>query len=446
MHGPDGYSAAQRLAYEKLFGTIAELGTPAQNSEASPAARKPFLHLSAFLRLTGYMEMPAYDIWAWREPYDQDAVREVLRGMVDIVPVERARLIAEAHGALGYVRTLSDEHLFQLYGRLPDVDTPEIDWESAAAFSLDPAKLERTLYHNSQWVVRLTANLLANMVHGQALRDLATRLLTDGKRLTLWAGSALAGLAEKSAATKLLCTRLRQSLVVGCEYGFRALHKLSPSLTAETFSAARNGLLNGNAQTAIAAAELAADWAKPGAGELHDLLERAYQHWREHEEPYPTKGGTVPHSPREKILVALLSIRDASNEQLFSYTADVRSDVSKIGRDALMKRLEVSDEAREMLVNGVTNKTESSSLLSSALRVKIAFNAAQVRRISNLLVAAEPKLRWAALEVLNEAYLSRDEIERLAKARTADSDLEVREAAFKLIEDRTAASRQSHRI
>jgi hypothetical protein len=444
MRGLGGYNAALRLAYEKIFGTIAEFGIAVQNNETSSAAPKPLLHISAFLRLTRFMEMPAYDISAWREPYDPDAVRETLRGIVDIVPIERGRLIAEMHGALGYVRSLADQDLFQLYHRLPEVDAPEIDWDSAAALNLDPAKLERALYHQSQWIVQLAAKLLANMVRGQALQVLATRLLANGERLTLWAGSALAVLVKNPAGAQVLCTRLRQPLVAGCEHAFQALQKLSPDPTADLFLAVQNGLLTGSAETAIAAAALVADWAKPGADELHDLLGRAYRHWQKHEEPYPTKGGTVPGSPREKILVALLSIQDASNELVFEYAADSRSDVSKIGRDTLLKRLEVSDDAREILVDGAATGTVSASLLSAALRAKIPFNAGQVRRISELLVAGEPKLRLAALDVLDEAYLPLDEVERLAKVRTADSNLEVREAAFWRIERRAAANKQPH--
>ena len=58
-----------------------------------------------------------------------------------------------------------------------------------------------------------------------------TRLLADGKRLTLWAGSALAALVEKPAATKIICARLQQPLVAGGEYAFRALHRLNPGPT-----------------------------------------------------------------------------------------------------------------------------------------------------------------------------------------------------------------------
>jgi hypothetical protein len=66
-----------------------------------------------------------------------------------------------------------------------------------------------------------------------------TRLLADGKRLTLWAGSALAALVEKPAATKIICARFQQPLVAGGEYAFRALHRLNPGPTAKTFSAVR---------------------------------------------------------------------------------------------------------------------------------------------------------------------------------------------------------------
>jgi len=215
-------------------------------------------------------------------------------------------------------------------------------------------------------------------------------------------------------------------------------------LTAESLSAARNGLLAATAEIAIAAAALAARWAVPGAGELQALLEEAYRYWAEHEEPFPANGGAVPHSPRGTILRGLLAIREATDDELLAYAGDSRSDVSQIGRDLLLKRLQVSAETRERIVEGAIDGTGSLHLLSAALRAKASFTIVQVGRMLTLLEADDPKRRWAGLDVLQEPYLSQDEIERLAHARTLDADLRVREAAFGLLEKKAIPKKRQH--
>ncbi len=439
MRGPEGYAEAQRRSYQKIFGAIAALGQPPHG----PPAANSFLHLSAFLRVTGFMKLPAPDVWAWRVPSEDDSVLEVIRGVVDIAPMERDQLIADAHRALNRLGALSDDDLYQLYGELPDVDAPEIDWDKAAALNLDVAKLTRALHHRSYWVVHLAANLLANHARGNALRDLAARTLGSGTRWALWAGAALATLLEKPTAVEVICARLQEPLVAGCEHAFQVLHKLDPAVTPDAMSAARNGLMTGTVEIAMAAAELASCWAKPGADELQTLLEEAYRYWAQHEEPYPAKGGVVPRSPRETILRALLTIRNATEDELFAYAADARSEICEIGRKAVLERLQVSAEARERIVEGAIAGTGSLRLLSAALHAKMPLIAGQISRILTLLESDDPKHRWAGLDLLDETYLSQEEIERLAKVRTVDADLRLREEAFRILEKLAASNKSS---
>ena len=441
MRGPEGYAAAQRTSFEAILGTIAEFGTPMVVGLSGIGSSKPLLHLSALLRQTNFMEMPVADVWGWQERYNKEAVRDVLRSVLDVVPLERDQLIADAHDALSSLQVLSDENLFSLYRILPKVDADEIDWDRAATLTLDPIRLEPALYHKSRWIIQLAVNLSANMVRGAALQELATRLLADGKGLTLWAGSALAVLAEKSIATAILCARLEKPLVAGCDHVMRALRKLSPEPTPEALSAVTNGLMNGNASTATAAAELAADWARPDAGDLIELLENSYQFWLKHEEPSPTKNGVVPNSPREKILAALQLMRNATTVQLFGYASDSRSDVSTIGREALLRHLKVSEEGCKMLLSGIEAGKISPSLLSGALRARIPLELDQVQKVCDFLVAAEPKLRWAALSILDDAYLPSDKIDQLARERTFDTNLDVREAAFRVLDSRATTNK-----
>jgi len=123
------------------------------------------------------MELPANDVWSWRVPFDDEALLEVVRGVVAVMPLERDHLIADAYRALNRLDGLADDDLYRLYGELPSVDAPEIDWDKAATLNVDAAKLEHALHHRSYWVVLLAANLLANRTTGFALKELATRTL-----------------------------------------------------------------------------------------------------------------------------------------------------------------------------------------------------------------------------------------------------------------------------
>lgn len=430
--GGEGYSAASRIAYNKTIGSIAKFGESGGKEFLSSA--NDLLHLSAFLRMTGFFQLPAYDVWAWTETYDEEAVDEVLRGVVAAAPAERDRLVREAQTFVDRIRSLTDDQLFQAYRWLPELDVPEIDWGRAKSLNLDLAKLERAVHNKSLWVVHMAGNLLEAAASPPVLEGIVKRLLATGRRLTLWAASALVSLLEPPLARKIICERAEQHLVPGCEHVFEMLRKLGPSSVASVLPALRNGLRKGNERTAMAAAELASIFAKPGEAELYDALASAYEHWVTHEEPYPTKGGVVPDSPREKILQALLSIREAEDDELFRYAKDVRSDVNSGGREALLKRLAVSDKARETLLSGVTMGTIAPTLLAAALIHKVPFDAMQVRRVVELLSASDPEVRFAAMNVLDEAYLPVDEIQTRSRARLDDTNLEIREAAFKLLE------------
>ncbi len=442
----DDYTAAQRIAYEQMFGSVAALASSNVQQRTDRIPTDPFrdlLYLSSFLRLTNYLSMPAYDVWTWSQDYDRDAAQEVIRGVASTIGIDKEALIRDASEALEYIRSLPNEGLFRIHDCLPDVDAPDIDWSNSLAAHLDVNKLERALYHSSRWLVPMAANLIFHNLNEAARQALAARLLADGKSLTLWAASAIVGdLENKSKAIELLNARLRQPLVPGCDYVFTALLDSKPPMTDGSLGSVENGLMNGTAKIAIAAADIALMWAPSRDERLLKLLILAYQHWQKQEEPYPTRGGTVPDSPREKLLLALLGIHDPENAELFEYATDTRSDVSKVGTDALMKRLSESIETRQQLIAQVSSGKLPTELLSRALRDKISFGGGEIRSILGLLDSADPRARWAAVGVLEISYLPGSEIKTYATRMTNDADLEVREAAFRALDEQLSAQQR----
>jgi len=428
----DAYAEALKTSYEKVLGALVDPATEVSD-EGNCAEPEALLHVSAFFRLIAFWEAPAYDIWAWSKTYDEEATRQVLRAIASVSPIEHDRLVHDIRVLLKILRTTPTED-FRLFDWLANVDVPALEWERAKSLDLDSAKLETALYHGSGWLIDLATNLLSQVSDKETLKAAVTRLFTSGTQLTLWGAANLATELDPQGAIEIAYERLRRPLTPGCEHLFELLHYLNAPLDTNLLSALHHGLITGTPKTAIAAARLALEFAMPGTDRLHDLLHEAYTHWQKHEQSYPTSGGTVPNSPREHLLSALLKIKPPTHQQLFEYAADVRHDVREIGTTALLKRLTDSEVAREIFVDAARNETISASLLIRALREKTPFNPSQIEQLCELLTSTNPKFRYAALNVLDSAYLARDKAESLARAMTADPDLEIRDAAFRLLD------------
>lgn len=102
--------------------------------------------------------------------------------------------------------------------------------------------------------------------------------------------------------------------------------------------------------------------------------------------------------------------------------------------NALLDQLAESEEAREMLIDFAGDGRISATLLTKSLHAKAPFSPSQVKRLCDLLGSSNPKLRFSALNVLDTAYLTHDEIKPLARERTTDSEQEIRDAAWRILD------------
>ena len=105
---------------------------------------------------------------------------------------------------------------------------------------------------------------------------------------------------------------------------------------------------------------------RPGQADLAAILDDAFVYWVEHEEPYPTQGGVIPHSPRAELLNALIRIRPPSYNELRSYVTDPRSDVKDIATSQLIERLRLSDGPRVQFLNDICSEALPSNLLKQS--------------------------------------------------------------------------------
>ncbi|MBI4207582.1 MAG: hypothetical protein HY527_21390 [Betaproteobacteria bacterium] len=170
-------------------------------------------------------------------------------------------------------------------------------------------------------------------------------------------------------------------------------------------------------------------------------LQEAYRFWQKNEDPYPTHGGAIPVSPRATIASTLVKIGAADEDDCFSFASDVRSDVRDVGNPALLDKLMLSEEARQRFLTGVGTGVLSPGLLSQALQRSVPFEQNQVDGICGLLGNRNPRIRYAAMAVLDTTYMTKDRMRRLAESMSSDNEAEIRDSALAILESRHPYSR-----
>lgn len=419
-----GYTAASNYALTKMVEPLIE-----GLDHVPPRKAGRLIWISAFFELTNVWEMDASDIWGWKNDKNSEEAATVIRYVGQLVDIDRSHLATEAQEAITYVSEANESQPRGFFERVSHVDTPPIDWNKARGRGFDLTVLEKSLYHQSDWLMQLAARLLDGATTPTEREPIVERVLANGRHTALWAAASLAATLPDDVCERLLRAALKQEVREGFNYLFDQLSIMNPKADAELLAIIRIGLNGKHPLAAKAAAKLAVLIAQPDMKELSDMLRLAYTHWQTHERPYPVGGGVVSDSPRDEIVRALLKSSVLTDDELFQMAADPRSDVRDVINAEILDRLKVNDSFRKALLARTANETIPNRPLIQALREKQPFPAEDIQMILAMTGAPSSKVRYASLGILDKSYLEADVIlEQLAKL-TQDSEAEIRERA-----------------
>jgi hypothetical protein len=192
--------------------------------------------------------------------------------------------------------------------------------------------------------------------------------------------------------------------------------------------------LTGDVDIAEEAARLTNKIARPGQAELAAIIYNAFGYWVEHEEPYPTQGGAIPHSPRAELLKALMRICQPSYDELRSYVTDLRSDVKDIATSQLIERLGPLDGPRVQFLNDICSEVLPSNLLSKALESMVPLTSEELELWEGMLESKNPKIRFSAMSLLNKGNLDPTRIRTVAHAMAGDNEQQIRDRAYRILD------------
>ena len=406
---------------------IAQAVTTAEAIQSVDATPRALPHFSALFTLTGLLESAVSDIYAWEHPPTTEVTREVFRLLTGIVPLRRESLMQEAANV---VRRLDAEpgKLFSTF-QFPSLDVPEPAWAEVVRLRPDRTPLLKALQHRSEWFVTLAANLL----RGSSLtEDDVKDLLASGSGLTLAAAGHLALTCWPARAVDLLLDRLEESRDVGFSCLYNVLLSAKPPAGNRLARVLMRDLFDLSVSIAEAAATLATDLVERGVFTDLGLLERAFKHWAEHEQPTP-EVGIVPWSPRATLLKALLAARAVEDDRLIGLLADLRHDVRSIAEAALGARLQAQGGETDGFVNAILEGRVPARAITDLLSRPLPLSAEQVETLEALLCSTEAPRRRAGMTLLRIPYMDPSNIAAWAKRLLNDNAGEIREAARRLL-------------
>ena len=404
------------------------------NFDEQPADNSVLMYLSGFIDASHYWHIPASHVLKWRSKEEADIAKEVLQAFAAISGIERNSLTIDVRRLLTMLTAETDDMaVFHIYERLAHVDAAP-DWEHAKKLSISLDTLEQAMFHRSEWIVMLAANLLDNKASKEQFYPIIERLLNKGIGTTLRATAYLTKELESSDAIELIHKRLLKPMSKGCNYLFKTLGELSSSFEdSETLQALRNGLLCKYPKVAIEAAKVARKGAATLHADLKGILWASYRYWQVNEEPYPTSPGAIPDSPRADLVKVILMVAEVEDAELINMAADPRPDVREASNQALLDRLVQSEDFRDKFLAAVLEEKLTLLLLDKALKNETPFSLRQCAMIKDMLNDRDPKKRYAAMMVLSVPYSTSEETQRYAQRLLGDEEGDIRERAHEIL-------------
>lgn len=401
----------------------------ASDEDVEESSSQILNHLSAFLCGANYWKADFKDTLLVLNEEHCDGVREVFKGLIKACKISESGLNLDSRSLLASISIDSVDNAFKLHDRTTYIDV-EPDWGLTTEAGLNLELIEKAMYCEAEWILWMAGSLLIENHSQESLALVIIRLLDNGGYETLRTAARMTPfLGSKTLIKSVIVNRLKGDLVAGCQYLYRTLSKLELELDDELVGVIQRGLIGSGPLTATEAAKLLSMHIGDVTGDFHEVLERAYNHWSEQEEPYPTGGGVVPPSPREELLSMMIDLNQPDSNTLFNYLADSRTDVRNVAKKHLLTRLSKEERLFKDFIGALEEELIPVSHLDSAIN-ECKFDDLQMESICELIKHQNPKVRFTAIKILKSENIPTAKRHSWLRVATKDKDEEVREAAL----------------
>ncbi|MCQ1573480.1 DNA repair protein RadA [Neorhizobium galegae] len=419
----DPWTKASRAALRAVVNALkTDTAAGGTISEAYP-------YVAGLLRLAGFYDVVAGDVYAWTLAYNAAAVKEALRLLAIAGAMPADVLEADALRLSSHLAAKPDNGIFG-FG-LPSVDLPPLAWGRIAAAKPDRELLLDALAHKSQWLVEVAASALE--ADPPALVDLQGRL-PGAKDLELAGLAHVIASCYPSVAVETLLPVLSGPPRPGLEYVLDSLAEIDSGPSGSLLHALADVLVGKDVHVANSGAKLALKLVKRQRFADNELLQRSYEHWKIHEEPYPRSGGVVPESPRPILLEAMLLLDAINHAELIELVSDPRTDVRSLAESHLESRISATPILLRLTVDALLSHAVPPAFAAKLIS-KVSFAPKYVRALLTLLSDQDPRWRLVGMNLLVSPPMQPDEVYSYARTLEDDPEIEIRERVRKLLKN-----------
>lgn len=417
------------LMHEDLYllQLIDDPSVASVDDEYSDLDRK--LDLGALLTATSFWEMPLSDSLHMSAPVSESLSRRmVIEAVSRAAGLDHSRLVRQARAMMEELLGREEYEGFALLA-LPRVDS-EAEFDQPLISMEYSSDMEELILGESEFFALNAAQLLYGLREQPLYANVIERLLSRGRGRSLRISAALAVELRDGLGQKLILDRLcRGDSTPGCQYLY---HHLAPPFMASHADAVRKGLEGRSAQTAKAAAGLAAKL--PVAWELADEWRIYFEQWKTKEEPYPKESGVVPHSPRDELAKILVEAFAHDHAFLLGLLHDDRPNVRTAAREPLLAAAATSRPLRMSLLDDVETGGLEPAILRAALAQGL-YREEDAMLVIPLLRNSAIHVRYAALPILDVRFLPPDIVRTEGTRLLTDVALDIREEASRALRD-----------
>lgn len=418
----EAWANAFRESLQDMFMPFLELLTPEELLKTNPSDEEKHLQMSAILHITNFWHMGLDDISGAESDDLKRAEQEVMRGLINAAQIDLDQLVSEVIVFNEAIKHRPDAD-FRLFDRTVQVDCDLPTWLVNLSPALDFEQLSKSICESNPWMAQLATALVYANADNQRLEQIVNQALEHKSHSSLLLA---AHLAEKLPTEKAISMLVETA----ADYDVDVSPVLNWLGTKATWSPqiseiVEGHLLRSNVDNAIAATGLLSSLGPESSGETTSLARQAYEYWRENEQPYPVRGGTVPRTPRDT-LVELVELDQWSDEKLFEAASDLRPDVRKCAIGVLSASFDERVNLQTEFVERCINEQVSLDTIRETLRKAPNLNQHTAIQLAKyLLNHSDKKWRYVGLGVFELKSLTDHQKEELLSEVGNEQPVEI---------------------
>lgn len=415
------YNDAARHAYASMLGALVDPSAVPPPPPPAPARKRAFFELAALSKYCGWGEGSLADVWVWSRPFEARAVAAALKGILLAGGLDAELVAREAAQVLLALEKPGADVISAFYARLLQVDAPGLNLVKLDRDRLDVEGLRLALRHPSEMVAPVAAQLLDAVLSEEERKDLVRELLREDTAMTAFVGTYLSRQLHDAEVVMLLLEGL-SSTTLGAGDRLATLSLRRSPCDAAVLKALTPLLIGTDSDLAVEVAKYLESAAPLDETALREVR-RAVTHWETAEKPYSVGGGTVPSSPRSRLLGILAAAGDLGFNALLTLTRDIRADVREGGAVALVRLLEQSVETRLEFAERAARGDVPVEAMKAVFASVVPLESEDILdRICGVFNHSDGRIRIAGMSLLRRA--SFPETRRAAWLATLRADVE----------------------